>query len=424
MTAREIIKKLSPKGIKNVYKLLRKAVIETEFQIFRMFPIQKKRVVLCNVWGFGDNVKWIAKALREADKSVEVVFVTDKKKAEHVPGGIKLLQTNSIRAVYYLATAHIWVDCNRKEPYIRKRPGQVYIQTWHGSLPLKRLEKDYPELPETYIKNAERDSLMTDLCLSNGEFMNDIYRKAFGYECEIAVTGSARLDPLFRPNPKRVIRTKNELIKLSGIAKTDTSKRSAVSGQPGNDDPGDNTQNIKIAVYAPTYREHGADFELPDLEKTADALEARFGGSFIIATRLHPLVASGKTGDSNGLNNSTRIVDCNSKGDLYELLEAADVLITDYSNTLFEFSLCGKPVFLYAPDAEAYEHERGFYFDYSKLPYPHSSDTAGLCESISEFSSFDYKNGLNDFFVNIGVKEDGRASRRIAELILRRVYRQ
>ena len=416
MTLREMIKKVSPRGAKGIYKLLRRCVIETEFSLFRLIPIQKKRVVLCNVWGFGDNVKWIARALREADKSVEVVFITDKKKAKHVPRGIRLAQTNSPRAVYFLATAHIWVDCNRKEPYIKKRNGQIYIQTWHGSLPLKRLEKDYPALSADYLKNAERDSRMTDMCLSNGEFMNDIYRKAFGYECEIAVTGSARLDPMLRPNAKRVIRTKNELLAMTGSLKTKAAE--------GENSTGDAVAaNVKVAVYAPTYREHGGEFDLPDLEKVADALEARFGGSFLIVTRMHPLVAGKAKSHAYRAKDGARIIDGNSEGDLYELLEAADVLITDYSNTLFEFGMCGKPVFLYAPDAAQYEQARGFYFEYDKLPYPHSKDTESLCENIAAFSLFDYKNELDVFFRNIGVKEDGRAARRTAELILRKVYR-
>ena len=298
----------------------------------------------------------------------------------------------------------------------KKAHGQIYIQTWHGSLPLKRLEKDYPALSAAYLKNAARDSRMTDLCLSNGEFMNDIYRTAFGYECEIQVTGSARMDPLLHPNSKRVIRTKEELLRIAGHmirpVENDTNSENETAA------------NIKFAVYAPTYREGGAAFDMPDLEKVADALEKRFGGIFYIVTRMHPLVAEKSTSLLKGAFGSGRIINADLKGDLYELLEASQVLITDYSNTLFEFGMCGKPVFLYAPDAAEYERERGFYFDYEKLPFPHSTDTVGLCESIASFSAFDYKNGLSLFYKNIGVQEDGRASRRIAELILRKVYRE
>lgn len=401
---RGFIKKLVPKQIRQIYIELRKRFIMAEFHLFRIFPIQKKRVVLCNVWGFGDNPKWIAKALRRADKSTEVIFVTDKAAVEHIPTGIRLVQNNTPKAVYYLATAHVWVDCNRKEPYIVKRTGQIYIQTWHGSLPLKKLEADYDGLSEEYMKNALRDSKMTDLCLSNGEFMNDIYRKAFGYDCEIQITGSARLDPLIRPNGKRVIRTKKLIARLAGI---DISSGSSEKGHEG----------FKIAVYAPTYRENGEWQEFPDFEPVRKKLEERFDGEFVIVARVHPLVRQKLK------NCGSRVVDGSSLGDLYELLEASDVLFTDYSNTMFEFAFAGKPVFLYASDVEAYEASRGFYFDYKGLPFPKAVSTQELCDLIEDYSAFDYKNEQREFFENIGIKEDGKASRRIAELVLRKVYR-
>ena len=407
---RALIKRLIPKPLKNIYIELRKRLIRAQFHLFRIFPIRKKRVVLCNVWGFGDNPKWIAKALRSADKSVEVVFVTEKSAAEHVPKGIRLVQTNTPKAVYYLATAHVWVDCNRKEPYIVKRSGQIYIQTWHGSLPLKKLEADYPKLTERYMENAARDSRMTDLCLSNGEFMNDIYRKAFGYECDMITTGSARLDPLIRPNANRVIRTKKQIAGIVALKARKENKNGIYDT--------DSVDRMKIAVYAPTYRENDKQVEFPDLEAVRLKLEERFGGEFVLVARVHPLVRKGLK------DYGSRIVDGSGFGDLYELLEASDVLITDYSNTLFEFAYAGRPVFLYAADVEEYEEERGFYFNYSGLPYPHAATTGELCDQIENYSDFDYRNDQKNFFENIGICEDGKASRRIAELILRKVYRE
>ena len=427
---RDFLKKLSPGWIRKLYNIVRKCVIKAEFRICRIFPVRKKRVVFCNVWGFGDNPKWIAKALRRADKSVEIIFVTDRSMAEHVPKGIRVVQTNTPKAVYYLATAHVWVDCNRKEPYIVKRSGQIYIQTWHGSLPLKKIEGDYAGLTEEYLENARRDSKMTDLCLSNGEFMNDIYRKAFEYECELMITGSARMDPLIRPNHRRVIRTKKEIAALVGENKGIQAiiNGAQLNGTSRGETEPDVTQlnvtgrekaqeDYKIAVYAPTYRENGKQVEFPDLDKVRKKLEERFDGEFVIVARVHPLVRKKIKEYGSGIVDGSRL------GDLYELLEASDVLITDYSNSLFEFAFAGKPVFLYASDAEEYEEERGFYFDYDKLPYPHSATTRELCDAIEDYSEFDHKNAQREFFENIGIKEDGKASRRIADVILRKVYR-
>ena len=45
-----------------------------------------------------------------------------------------------------------------------------------------------------------------------------------------------------------------------------------------------------------------------------------------------------------------------------------DLLITDYSSIIFEYSIYKKPMLFYAPDMEAYGVERGFYLDYQTLP--------------------------------------------------------
>ena len=42
----------------------------------------------------------------------------------------------------------------------------------------------------------------------------------------------------------------------------------------------------------------------------------------------------------------------------------SDLLVTDYSSAIFEFSLLERPMAFFAPDLDAYERERGFYADY------------------------------------------------------------
>lgn len=405
---RELIKKLCPSAAKEYYKRVRSQTITFLFRVFKRFPLHKKRVVFCNVWGFGDNPKWVAKALRSYDRSIEIIFITNSLEYEGVIKGIKFVLTNSVRAIYYLSTAHVWVDCNRKEPYISKREGQYYIQTWHGSLPLKKLEADCPDtLSKAYLENARRDSAMADLFLSDSEFANEIYRRAFMYDGEIAITGSPRLDPLIKPNLDRVELFKKRIEKQCALIE-------------GRKPDLKRVRERKIAVFAPTYRAGESDY-IPtgfnDLEGVLGALEKRFGGSFVLITRLHPLVAK-----KNHRRRDSRIIDGNAFPDLYAILEAADVLITDYSNTLFEFSYTGKPVFLFAPDYKEYEGTRGMYFDYASLPYPHALSEQELKEEILAYEPEEYCNARQKFFTELGIREDGHASRRVAQRIAKIVY--
>lgn len=407
---RELIKKLTPGFLKELYRKFRYRIIRLEFGLFGLFAIQKKRVVLCNVWGYGDNPKWIARALHAKDKSLELIFVTDLSRVNHRTPGIRYVETNSVKAVFYLATAHIWVDCNRKEPYITKREGQIYFQTWHGGLPLKKIEKDCETLGEAYLANAARDSRMADVFLSNGDFCSEMFRRAFMYDGEIAVTGSARLDPLLHPSHLRVKRMRSAVAEMLGTDSTQA---------PG-DETAEDDKRVRIAVYAPTFRDNGGEAFRNglDLAKLTDVLQERFGGNFGLLVRLHPLDRA-----KYDLPEDNRILDAGQFEDIYEILEAADVLITDYSNTCFEFAYTGKPVFLYAPDVEGYGKERGFYFDYASLPYPHAAEAEELYDAIRKYDPSEYRGAQQKFFLEQGVREDGMAGKRIADLIIKRVYR-
>ncbi|MBE5961186.1 MAG: hypothetical protein E7256_07340 [Lachnospiraceae bacterium] len=389
---RELIKKLTPKPLIELYKKLRYVWIQMLFRIFHLFPIQKNRIVLCNVWGYGDNARYVAEELLRKQDGEEICFVTNHPETAGEAPGIRFLKTNSVAAVKALATARVWVENNRKEPYITKRKGQYYIQLWHGGLALKKIEGDCAEhLGEAYIQNAKRDSAMTDLYVSNGEFCTNMYRRAFFYEGEILECGTPRNDAFIKGNPEKAAQVKRRL---------------------------SIPDDTKIVLYAPTYRD-GSDVTAYqfDFEQTRKAMEKRFGGRFIMIVRLHPLVAA--LGDV--LVYSDKILNGSHYPDMYELMLASDVLITDYSNTMFEFSMMRRPVFLYASDFTAYKKERGFYFDYYTLPYPIAANTEEMIQNITNFSEELYKDNLQSFFDIVALKESGRAAEAVAEKVLEKV---
>ena len=104
---------------------------------------------------------------------------------------------------------------------------------------------------------------------------------------------------------------------------------------------------------------------------------------------------------------------------LQELLSKADVLITDYSNTMFEFALTGRPVFLYAPDYREYADSRGMYFEYESLPFPIATDVKELAENILSYDETVFINKQKEFFDKLKIIENGKASEKVARVILR-----
>lgn len=446
MGIRNDMKRLAPEGAIVKYRSLRESVIEKEFKLFSKFHVEKDKVVFCNVWGYGDNPKWIAESyVRLLKKTTnvpdsviaeKVIFVTNKpplkEELNEEAKCITFLKTNSKSAIYALATAGVWVDCNRKESYIQKRRNQIYIQTWHGGLPLKRLELDCKEcFSQEYIRNALRDTEMTDIYISNSEYCNELFRRAFGFKKKIFCFGSARMDALIRPvrfgagamREKLLSRLPESVFRRLLNEAYIKAFRMKENPKPG-EEPVDHLR-INIAVYAPTYRDNTFDTEERRNEiggSIIGALEQRFGGKFVVVTRFHPLAMSRVDHISGAylrFDEKERIIDGNEFSDLYSIMAAADVLITDYSNCMFEMSYVGKPVFLYAADEEKYDDTRGMYFEYDKLPFPVAKTERELYENILTYDKERYKKEQEEFFENIGIVENGKASEKVAKLINR-----
>lgn len=434
---RTAVKRHTPAWARTVYRALRTAGLGTMSAFFRMLPIRGDRVVFCNVHGYGDNPRYIAEELlrrsREElghicgqvwdheggsadedrgelkqDRScrTEIIFITDTLRAGDVPCGIRLLRTDSAAALKALATARIWVDCNRKERYIKKRKGQFYIQTWHGSIPLKRIEGDIEgQVSESYVRNSLRDTAMTDLYISDSDFIEGIYRRAFGYEGEFLRAGSARLDGM-----------------LACAADGSEAVGTEADGQEQN-----GHERLRTVIYAPTFRDGGSDEDRQlDLDDVLETVRRTRGGEWQLLRRLHPHVyaaegAGGLTGMSSeeAGKKDMCIRDISLEGDLYAYLKQADILITDYSNTMFEFALSGGDVFLYTPDCERYRDDRGFYFDPEQLPFPRAFDAEGLAESIRIYDSGLWKKRQKDFLDALDLTEDGHAAERIVDRILK-----
>lgn len=450
---REKIKKLTPGFLIEIYKKARYLGVTALFFACRIFPLDRKLVVFCSVWGYGDNARYVAEELcarkrAGKDKELKLVFITNH--PEQVPKTlpIRALKTNSPAAVLALSCAKVWVENNRKEAYIRKRRGQYYIQLWHGGIALKKIEGDCREaLGEAYIRRAKQDSRNTNLFISNSTFCTRMYRRAFWAECEIMECGSPRNDRFVAMGKCKEAgnhtMAQTETSFCAGNGKEDVQAKAfssiqesmqkavdtvAAIGQgstqktmpPAVTEAGSASQktllsgqNIRrTAVYAPTYRGSRKNYCDFDADRLRAALFERFGGEWEILVRLHPLVAEG-----HELAGRKGIHDISAAPDLYEVLYGADVLITDYSNTMFEFSITGRPVFLYADDLEEYKKERGLYFDFEELPFPKAASEEELFARIREYQEENYKKPLQEFFYKAGLKESGTAALAVADRI-------
>lgn len=421
---RDFLKKIAGENLRKKYRGLRFAVVSGLMKLFGILPINRRRVAITNVWGYGDNSKYVAEALLKASKctkkNLKIFFISEKNGLKYVKKGIYPVKNNSIEALFIQATAAVWIDCNHKEPYIKKRRGQYYVQCWHGPVALKKLDydcRDHFTGSETYLENVLRDSEMTDLYVSNGTWSEKMYRNAFRYKGAFARVGTPRMDVLLEPSEKRIRRTKRRLgipedKPLALFAPTYREADRSLLARPAGRMSTESRQGTSsLSVVADDTRSDG----LLDFTLLKKALNTGFKKDFALAVRMHPLVASGMNHEFDGKQG---IIDGNRIPDLYAILEAADVLITDYSNTLFECGYVGKPVFLYAPDLCAYEWDRGFYMNYEKLPLPMAFDENGLFENIKKRRDKEYSGRMKQYLAEMGATETPGAADRVASQIL------
>ena len=106
--------------------------------------------------------------------------------------------------------------------------------------------------------------------------------------------------------------------------------------------------------------------------------------------------------------------------DMQELLRASDILITDFSSSMFDFSIMNKVCILYASDFDEYlKNERKLYFDVKKeLPFPVATNNLELKKVIENFNDTLYHENIEIFNKKLGIFEDGNASKKIVDLIL------
>ncbi len=134
----------------------------------------------------------------------------------------------------------------------------------------------------------------------------------------------------------------------------------------------------KILLFAPTYRGGSQKsahypYEMIDF----DALEKFCGDEYAVIFKMHPWIT-----EPVPLGEHQTLFDLSGENNM-DLFSTADLLVTDYSSTIYEFSRFGKPMVFYAFDLEAYEKDRGFHLDYREsTPGPVAETFAQLLEVL------------------------------------------
>lgn len=377
------------KRLVKLYLFLHQKMIKLAWSIFTHCKLKQEKIVFSNFngGGYGDNPKYIAQELIDSNIPYELIWVSGES-SNTFPPQIKAVKPNTLSFVYHMATAGFWVDNTRKLYYFKKRPGQYYIQTWHGGPGLKKVEKDCESvLSEEYKEYAKIDSKHIDLFLSCCEWCSDLYHSSFWYDGLILEAGIPKNDIYFKDSAP----IKQKVFSYYGL---DPSK--------------------KLIMYAPTYRDNRkTDMYNLDCDRILTALEKRFGGSFAILIRLHPNVS-----DQDGIFQYTKnILNASQYKNMQELLVASDMIITDYSGCAFDFPLLKRPGFLYAEDYEEMKRTKDYYFSLEELPFSLSQSNEELIQNIENFDYENYVEACTQYVERIQYYDKGHASKAVVDII-------
>ena len=357
-------------------------------KMMSIIPIDNNKIVYSSYRGryYNDNPRGIYEKLQH-NKELKHVWLLNDKNEEY--NGIQC-PYHSIRAIYELATSAVWVDNCRKETWVSKRKKQIYIQTWHAGISVKKVEADAIEnLPNGYELMAIRDSQMTDIYISPAKWCTELYSSAFWYKGFILESGYPRSDILF-----------------------DYSKHDAVIEEVKTFY---GSHGFKLALYAPTFRtDESVECYNIDYLRLIHSLEDSFGGGWKVLVRLHPNIKA----KQKHLQYSEKVLDGSRFEDINKLIISCDLFITDYSSCVFDAMELNKRIILYANDIEKYNSERGVYFSLHDMPFPLAQNNTELDEIISNFESINDKSEIERFKNMLGIYRVPNASEIVANKII------
>ena len=370
------------------------AIIIALFYLLRVFPIKKNKVIATAFGGirYGDNQKPMLEALHEMCPETDIVWVKKHGYEYELPEWMRCVYPWTIRWLYDYVTAKIWINNCMNPAYFRKRKGQLYIETWHGGLGIKKIFGDVQtRKTQRYKKQLERAAKLADVFISNSDHLSAIYRNTLCYNGPIWKCGYPMNDILFTESPQITEKVKKTL----NIPATN-----------------------KIFLYAPTHRDkfvkEGRVDEsvfFSDFTDLRQSLSQKFGGEWTILLRWH----QGQMKMLSGTKIPSNVVNATSYPDMQELLMATDVMMSDYSSCIFDAAMRRIPCFIYASDYDEYRKYRGVYYEMEELPFPYAKSNDELEQNVRAYNHEDFLNKWDSFTVRMGLVETGHAAKDIAQ---------
>ncbi len=365
---------------------LAQALLRIVAALCRLLPVRPNRVVLASPrhTALEGNLAWIFAAMRRRRPDLRYVLLL-----EPYGYGLRaklgyLLRT--IRGMYHLQTARLVVIDNAYLPVHvgSRRPSTTVVQVWHAVGALKRFGADTSQP----LEEPERSFLHRgyDYVVTTSEASREPWARAFRTPFErVLPLGSARTDFFFDRESM------------------DAARAAVLRRYPA-------LAGGRVVLYAPTFRGRGRG-KHPGPPIDTARLRAALPADHVLAVKTHPNLAV----DPAWTAGFDVVID--PRLEINEVFTATDVLLTDYSSSVFEFALLRRPIVLIVPDLAAYEADPGLYLDMRRDLVGAIATTTD--EVIEAVRSSRVDDAAWDAFIARHLGDaDGRASDRFVERFL------
>lgn len=372
-----------------------------ERHIFKKMPLRRDWVFIESFFGksYSDSPKYLYEYLQKTrgDKYRYIWVLNKKSPALAKSGKHTRCKMNSLRYVYYASRCGYRIFNVRQPAWNTKRPGVVFLETWHGT-PLKKLAFDMDDITSASQSHKTlfyKHGREWNYLISANRFSTDVFERAFVYNRDkILEYGYPRNDILYAENKDEIA---SEVKKELGIP-----------------------EGKRVILYAPTWR----DNQFYDRGKykftlalDLGRLQKEFGEDSVVLLRTHYYIA-----DILDLSEYEGFVYNGSQyEDVSRLYLASDICITDYSSVFFDFANLKRPILFYAYDYDEYADEiRGMYMDMDKeLPGPILHTNDAVVDALHNIDAITetYRERYEEFYERFCSVDDGHASERVIEKV-------
>lgn len=349
------------------------------------------------------NQKYICEEFirRGLDKELDLVYVIPTKgNRGSIPPSVRTVRRGTVEYFKEMLSAkYIFTNSvlYKKTAFKLKRE-QVLFETWHGSLGIKRFDKNSFKGSVKWVKGAIKTGKMTDYCISNSTFEEDVYKASYWPKTPCLRYGHPRNDIMFDNHAEHRARVKAEFLERYDLPK-----------------------DTHFILYGPTFRD-SQNFDCYDIDINGilDAAKQRFGGNWVLLLRYHMTLwkVYKKREQLKRGHQESNMIDVTRYADMQELMTIADIAITDYSSWIYDFVLQRRPGFIFATDIELYNTERGFCYPLEQTPFAIATNNEQLKQNILNYEEAPYLEKVEAFLEEKGCMEDGHASERTVDKVL------